>query len=70
MTKVCEHDEACNCYNSGYVDGKVKAFFEVRMLLTDGSHDASCDCEPCKLLRAIRTADPDRPAWSVVIEDQ
>ena len=53
-SRVCDHDEPCGCYGQGYVDGRSKALFEVRMMLVDGSRAVSCGCEPCKLLREIR----------------
>ena len=66
--QVCDHEETCGCYGQGYADGRSKALFEVRMMLAEAHHAASCGCEPCKLLREIRAAaEPPRPAFDVRI---
>ena len=35
----------CDCYGSGYANGKDKSHFEMRTW--DGSHPPGCDCDPC-----------------------
>ena len=41
-----------DAYGQGYVDGKAKAYFELRHHVGAG-HAASCGCEPCITVRAI-----------------
>ena len=41
----------CDCYGSGYANGKDKAHFEVRTW--DGSHADGCGCEPCQTVTAV-----------------
>ena len=57
----CDHDEACKCYSQGYADGKDKAYFEIRMMLEDGTHSTGCGCEPCNIIREVRARAQVRP---------
>ena len=48
----------CGCYGAGYADGKAKAYEELRDHIEERRlHAATCACDPCGLIRAIRGAD-------------
>ena len=48
----CPEPGGCDCYGQGYADGKSKAHFEIREMVT--GHDfARCGCEACFTLRIV-----------------